>query len=201
MNLATRCVNMDAIQDFLGTDPKYYTVWQVSIRAIITYLCTILMIKIGHKRFLAQSTAFDAVIGFILGGVMSRAINGQASFFPTLAGGFLLILLHWASGWLALRWPWFFTLIKGEPHLLFENGSLLKDELRKHLIATDEIEMYMRQTANVDAFEDIKSATLERSGQIAIVKRHPKTTPMVIDVKVEEGVQTVRVELTPSKKP
>ena len=197
MNIATRSAIMDAIKDFLGTDPKYFTVWQVAVRVVITYVCTILIIKAGHKRFMAQSTPFDAVVGFILGGVMSRAVNGQASFFPTLLGGFLLVMLHWATGWLALRWSAFYTFVKSESHLLMKDGEFFKGIMRKHLIDTDEIKMYMRQTANVDQFEDIKSATLERSGMIAIVKKPPKSEPKIIEVAVQEGVQTVRVVMEP----
>src|SRR4051812_4791124 len=91
------------IEDILGSNPKDFTVFQVSLRAILTYFFTVLLIKIGHKRFLGQATTFDAVLGFILGSVMSRAINGQAAFIPTLAGGFVLIGLHWIIGWLGVR--------------------------------------------------------------------------------------------------
>jgi uncharacterized membrane protein YcaP (DUF421 family) len=184
---------MDAIKEFLGTDPKDYTVLQIAVRAVVTYFFTILLVRIGHKRFLGQATTFDAVLGFILGSVMSRAINGQAAFFPTLAGGFILISIHWASGWLAVRSDAFSNFLKGHTHILMRDGKVNKRELRKHLIGPEEIEMYMHQAANIDDLSQVKSATLERSGQISIVKK--EQAPKIVDVKIEEGVQTVRIEL------
>jgi uncharacterized membrane protein YcaP (DUF421 family) len=184
---------VDAIKEFLGTDPKEFTVLQIAVRAFVTYFFTILVVRIGHKRFLGQATTFDAVLGFILGSVMSRAINGQAAFFPTLVGGFILISIHWGSGWLAMRSKTFAGFLKGHTHILVRDGKIDKPELRKHLIGPEEIEMYMHQAANIDDFSQVKSATLERSGQIGIVKKEQE--PRIMDVKVEQGVQTVRIEL------
>ena len=59
--------------------------------------------------------------------------------------------------------------------LLLEDDAadqqIVERELRKHLIGKEDIEQYMRQSANVDEWSDMKSATLERSGQIGIVKK------------------------------
>src|SRR5947208_1070018 len=119
---------MDVIINFLGTDPKELTVFQVGVRALVTYLFTILIVRIGHKRFLGQATTFDAVLGFILGSVMSRAINGQAAFFPTLAGGLILICIHWAGGWIGMRSEWFAGILKGHAHELVRDGKVDKNE-------------------------------------------------------------------------
>ena len=159
------------LEDILGVDPKNFTVWQICLRAFITYFFTVGIIKLGHKRFMGSTTPFDTVLGFILGSVVSRAINGQAAFIPTLAGSLFLVLLHWSTGWLALRVDWIALLFKGRSHPLFTNGRLDEVGLKRHLISKEDIEQYMRQTANIDAWEDMKSATLERSGQIGIVKK------------------------------
>jgi uncharacterized membrane protein YcaP (DUF421 family) len=159
------------LEDIIGVDPKNFTVWQICLRAFITYFFTVVIIKIGHKRFMGASTPFDTVLGFILGSVVSRAINGQAAFLPTLAGSLFLVLLHWSTGWLALRVHWIALLFKGKPHLLYRDGKLDEAGLSRHLISKEDIEQYMRQTANTDKWEEMKSATLERSGQIGIVKK------------------------------
>jgi uncharacterized membrane protein YcaP (DUF421 family) len=159
------------LEDILGVDPKNFTVWQICLRAFITYFFTVFIIKFGHKRFMASTTPFDTVLGFILGSVVSRAINGQAAFFPTLAGSLLLVLLHWSTGWLAMRSKFVARAFKGESHVLYQNGRLNEREMRRHLISKEEIEQYMRQTANIDQWEEMKSATLERSGEIGIVKK------------------------------
>ncbi len=181
------------IEDILGSDPKNYTILQVALRALITYAFTVLIVKIGHKRFLGQTTVFDTVLGFILGSVMSRAINGQANFISTMAAGLFLIGIHWIAGWLGMRFKPFERLLKGEPHLLFHNNTLHDNELKKHLIGEEEIKQYMRDTANLDSFDDVKTATLERSGRISIVKK--RQVPQTFDVEVKEGTTLVRIQL------
>jgi hypothetical protein len=54
---------MNAFYDFvgpllgLGAEPKDLTFVQISLRGIIVFLATLIMIRLGHKRSLAQSTA------------------------------------------------------------------------------------------------------------------------------------------------
>jgi hypothetical protein len=67
----------------LSADPKDLTFVQVSVRGIIVFLPTLIMVRLGHKRSLAHKTPFDALLLVILAAVLSGAINGSAAFFPT----------------------------------------------------------------------------------------------------------------------
>ena len=78
----------------LGAEPKDLTFLQISLRGVIVFLATLIMVRLGHKRSLSRKTAFDAVLIVILASVLSRAINGSAAFFATLGGGLVLVLLH-----------------------------------------------------------------------------------------------------------
>jgi uncharacterized membrane protein YcaP (DUF421 family) len=57
---------------------------QMALRTVVIYAFTLAIVRLGSKRFLSQATAFDAIVGIMLGSVMSRAINGSAPFVPTL---------------------------------------------------------------------------------------------------------------------
>ena len=67
----------------LSVEPKDLTFVQVSLRGIVVFLATLIMVRLGHKRPLAQKTPFDAILLVILASVLSRAINGSAAFFAT----------------------------------------------------------------------------------------------------------------------
>jgi len=69
----------------LGVEPKDLTFSEVSLRGIIVFLATLIMVRLGHKRSLAQRTPFDAILLVILASVLSRAINGSAAFLPPSA--------------------------------------------------------------------------------------------------------------------
>src|SRR5204863_7789101 len=91
----------------LGARPEELTFVQISLRGVIVFIVTLVMIRLGHKRSLSRKTAFDAVLLVILASVLSRAINGSASFFATLGGGFILVLLHRLFALLAYHFHWF----------------------------------------------------------------------------------------------
>src|SRR6202165_5268205 len=96
----------------LGLEPKDLTFVQISLRGAIVFVATLIMIRLGPKRSLARKTAFDAVLIVILASVLSRAINGTATFFQTLGGGFAIVLLHRLFALIAYPWHWFGILIK-----------------------------------------------------------------------------------------
>ena len=69
---------------------------------MIVFITTLIIIC-GDRRFLSQKTAFDAVLWFILASTLARAVKGTAAFFPTLGGGFVLVILHRVLAYWSLR--------------------------------------------------------------------------------------------------
>src|SRR6202171_3088466 len=95
----------------LGLEPKDLTFVQISLRGIIVFLATLVMIRIGHKRSLSRKTAFDAVLIIILASVLSRAINGSAAFFATIGGSAVIVLVHRLLAFIAYHSHWFGCII------------------------------------------------------------------------------------------
>src|ERR1700748_2549565 len=88
-NTASRMNFLHSLDTFLGIglDPKNLTFLQIALRGIIVFAVTLLMVRLGDKRFLSQKTAFDAILGLILASMLARAVNGSSSFWATLGGG------------------------------------------------------------------------------------------------------------------
>jgi hypothetical protein len=99
----------------LSVEPKDLTFVQISLRGIIVFLATLIMIRLGHKRLLTRRTPFDAILLVILAAVLSRAINGSAAFFATLGGGVVLVFPHRLFAHLAYHSHGFGILVKGRP--------------------------------------------------------------------------------------
>src|SRR6201982_2440964 len=108
----------------IGTEPRYLNFLQVSARAVIVFIATVIMVRLGSKRSLAEKTAFDAVLIVIIGSMLARVINGSEVFFPTLGTGFVLVLMHRLFGVAAYYSHAFGFLVKGTPAVLVENGRL-----------------------------------------------------------------------------
>src|SRR3954464_14383723 len=107
----------------LGLEPKNLTFVQISLRGVIVFIATLIMIRFGHKRSLARKTAFDAVLIVILASVLSRAINGSAAFFATLGGSVVIVLVHRLFAFIAYHSHTFGCLLKGRPEVIVENGN------------------------------------------------------------------------------
>jgi uncharacterized membrane protein YcaP (DUF421 family) len=154
----------------IGVEPKHLTFLQVSIRGIIVLLATLIMVRLSTKRSLAEKTAFDAVLVVIIGSMLARAINGSATFFPTLGGGFALVLLHRLLGLTAYYSHGFGILVKGKPAILAQNGRLQRKNMLWNHISEHDLEEDMRLEAKTEDLSQIKVARLERSGDISFIK-------------------------------
>src|SRR6266699_157241 len=113
----------------IGAEPKDLTFLQISIRGVIVFVATLIMVRLSSKRSLAEKTAFDAVLVVIIGSMLARAINGSGPFFATLGGGFVLVLLHRLFGLAAYYSHTFGILVKGAPAVIVQNGRIE----RKHM--------------------------------------------------------------------
>lgn len=168
---------MSAFSDFitnllgLGLDTKALTFLQISLRGVIVFAVTLLMVRLSSKRSLAEKTAFDAVLIVILASVLARAINGSAPFFPTLGAGFVLVLLHRFLSLAAHHSHAFGCLIKGMPAVLARDGNLDSESLRRNLVSEHDFEEDMRLTARTEDISKIKIARVERSGDISFIKK------------------------------
>ena len=188
-------LSWDAIQTVLGLERDIADVdpAQMAVRTVIVYAVTLTLVRLGSKRLLSKATAFDFIVAIMLGSVMSRAINGSAPFFATLAAGALLLGLHWLLALLAFKTDWFGSIVKGERVLLIKDGQVQQEGVRRASITEADLDQALRlQTGQADPSR-VERAYLERNGQISVIP-YPRE-PRVLSVSVENGVQTVRIEL------
>jgi uncharacterized membrane protein YcaP (DUF421 family) len=155
----------------LGVEPKELTFLQISIRGIIVFVATLLMIRLGHKRSLARKTPFDAVLIVILASVLSRAINGSAAFFATLGGSVVIVLIHRLFAFIAYHSHAFGILIKGRPEVIVENGNFVIDTMRRNHISEHDLEEDLRLDAELENISRVQVARVERSGDISFIKK------------------------------
>lgn len=162
----------DSINRALGlhTQPEHLSFAQMSLRALVVFIVALLILRIAHKRAFAQRNTLDILLGLIIASTLSRAINGSAAFFPTLASGLVLVLLHYLLTWCTARFAFAETLVKGRPVTLVEDGRVDAPALRRHSLSGEDLREDLR-IAGVDDPRHVRAATLERSGQISVVAR------------------------------
>ncbi len=155
----------------LELDTNDINVWQMSLRALVVFVVAIAMVRLGNKRFMGKNTALDILLAVILGAVVSRAITGNAPFFPALAAGLVLVLVHWAFSAITFHSHRVGTLVKGHARTLVRDGELQWEEMQKAHISEHDLQEAMRSSGQSPDVREVESAHLERSGDISIIPR------------------------------
>ncbi len=183
------------ISDVIGLGSDDLSAWEMSLRALIIYITAIVLVRVGQMRFMGQNTAFDMILGIILGSVLSRAITGNAAFLPTVAAAGVLVAFHWLFSVVSFHFDFFGKLIKGREKTLVRDGEIQWDNMLKNHISRRDLEMAIRKTGKITQPGDVAVAHFERSGDISVIARDKPKVLRVADIKVREGVQQVRIEL------
>jgi uncharacterized membrane protein YcaP (DUF421 family) len=177
----------------LGREAGEVGAVQMAVRTVVVYVVALAVVRSGSKRFLSQASAFDVIVAIMLGSIMSRAINGSAAFVPTLLSGAVLVAVHWLLAALASRFDWLGPLVKGRPTLLARDGRIDRKAMREAGVSDHDLEQALRLQARRTDLAEVHLAYLERDGSISVIPAERQ--PAVLDIQVEDGVQTVRVRL------
>ena len=110
------------------------------------------------------------MVAVVLGSVLSRAINGQSAFFPTLGVSALLVALHHLLATLAFHSHGLSQLVKGRARVLVRDGKIDPDAMRRSKITHDDLDENLRLHGNIRQLEHVAEARLERNGSVSVVK-------------------------------
>ncbi len=177
----------------VGTEPSRVSGLHVAARTLVVFVFGVAVVRVGNKRFLGKSSAFDTLLAVMLGAVLGRAINGSAPLLPTLVGGAVLVGFHYSLAAVAFRSAAFDELVKGRKRQLIKDGKPDAEQMRRAHFNQTDLEESLRLKAKTEAVETVEAAYLERSGDVSVLRR--SKAPQVLEVKVEAGVQTVRIRL------
>lgn len=161
------------LDDWLGLAQEAHDLrgMQIGARAVIVYLIVLIIVRLGHKRFLSRSTPFDIILAILLGSVASRAITGNAPFFPPLLACGVLIAVHAVFAWTSFHWHAFGILVKGKPSVLIRDGTVVTKNMSRSHITEHDLAEALRVEASIDDPAAVRLAHLERSGEISVIAK------------------------------
>ena len=155
----------------LELESRHISALQMSARAVIVFAVAIVMMRIGNKRFMGKSTALDVMLGIVFGSTVSRAITGNAPFFPTLAAALTLVLMHWVLAAVAFRSRGFARAVKGSERVLVSDGLMRGDAMRKAHVTEDDLKESLRINGKPPDIGRVEVAHLERNGDISVIMK------------------------------
>jgi uncharacterized membrane protein YcaP (DUF421 family) len=144
----------------------------MSLRAFVVFVVGVAIVRLGSRRFLGQSTAFDLLLAVVLGSVLSRTINGGAEFGPTLVACATLVGIHWLFAALAFRSHRVGLFVKGRERFLVRDGVVDWPEMERCKISKRDLLAAMRLRAGTEEISRVRIACLERNGEISVVVGH-----------------------------
>ncbi len=169
------------------------TIVQILTRTIIVYGVALLLIRLGKRRFLGGYSAFDILMGFVVGSILSRTITGRENLLSASVVIATLMVIHYAISYVTYHYNKASRIVKNEERQLIKDGEIDKIAMEKSKLGKNDLLQALRKKGNVETPDDVKSAYLERDGSITVIpKRRP---PNILEIKVEDGVQTVIVSL------
>ena len=158
------------MQDLVSTlfgDDTDLNVLQMTLRAVAVFALTLALIRLAGRRSLGQHRAFDTCTTVLMGAVLSRGVVGASPFWPTIAAGATIVLLHRFVAMASLRWPWFESLVSGDKRELMKDGRRDDEEMRKGLITMRDLDEAVRKKSG-DESSPLERAVLERDGSITV---------------------------------
>jgi len=144
------------------------------LKAAVAYFILLFAMRLIGRRTASQAAPLDMVVLFLFGAMMGAAILGEdRSFTAAMTGIFTVGLMHVLTGWLKLRSRLFERIVDGTPIIVFEEGRLVEDQMRRLRMQEADIRTAMRQEGMIE-MDEMRYAIVERDGTISIIPRERK---------------------------
>jgi len=134
------------------------------LEAVGIIISGFILLRIAGKKVVAEMTPLELVTTLAIGTIIGHAVSENALWktIVTIAI-FVAVLILFQT--LALKWELFHKLIIGSPTLVIRDGVILKPNLAKLRMTTEQLEMRIRQQG-ISNVSDIHIATIEINGQL-----------------------------------
>lgn len=150
---------------------KDLSVLQMGMRTILVFIICLIFIRMAGKRSFGMRMPLDNVITILLGAVLSRAIVGASPFVPTIISGGIIMFLYRLCSGLAVFSKRFGQAVKGDEQIIYKDGKLLKENMKRCMVTEKDVMEEMRINSNLDSLDKVKTIYVERNGEISIVKK------------------------------
>lgn len=161
---------MDSIQYVWGLENTGLNALQVCVRAFVTFIVAIALLRIAGRRTFGLRSPFDNTIVILIGAILAKGVVGSIPYFSTIMACLVLAVTHRLFGYFSIGSGRFGALVKGEKILLYCDGKMNESNMRRSLVTENDL-MESVRINGYDSLEDIKAAYMERNGMISIIRK------------------------------
>jgi len=159
------------LSQLFGSDTTDLNITQMMIRAFVTFLIALILIRVAGIRSFGSKSAFDIVLSITMGAVLSRCITGKYSYMACVSAAAVLALMHRLFAMMALYSPKLGKIIKGQPDVLLSAGMIDRKKMKRHNLSLDDLQQAARK-AGLKSTDQIEEAFFETDGKISIIPKY-----------------------------
>ncbi len=146
---------------------------EIFIRGSIMYLVMFTLLRVFRR----QAGSFSIADLLVIVVIADAAQNGMAGDSKSVTESVLLIatIIFWdfSLDWIGFKSKIFERILEPEKLEVVKDGVMLRRNMRKEMITTEELESQMRQNG-IEDISDIKTAYLESDGHFSFIKKESK---------------------------
>lgn len=146
----------------------YNWIWET----VVIFFVGKIILRIGGRKSISQMTITQTIVMIGIGSLLIQPISDK-NIFITLLVALLFTLLMVITEYLEVKWDALESFFSGKAVIVIENGKPDLKKLKKLRLTVDRLETRLRQSG-VSSIEDVKTATIEVSGQIGFELRDDK---------------------------
>ena len=145
-------------------------VLEVVIRGAIVYLLLFIVMRFFLRRRSGGLGLADILVVVLIADAVQNAMGSE---YKSVTEGALLVFtivsLDFALDWVGHRVPWLRRLTRPSPLLLIRNGRMIRRNMQREMITTEELMSQLRQQG-IDDPAVVRCAYLEGDGELSVLK-------------------------------
>lgn len=146
-------------------------IYEILIRGVIAFLFPLLFIHLTGKQWLGQSTYAYFIGAISLGSIAGNTVfNIKIDLIDFILSLLVYCFIVYLSSIIAMKNKKLRRWIQGEPTLVIDNGTVVKEALQRLHLSLENLESALRKK---DAFHirEIERALLEPDGSVTVLKK------------------------------
>lgn len=143
---------------------------KVALCSLFSLIVMFCLTRLGGKRQIAQMSPFDYANSITVGSIAAEMATNLEQWYRPFSALLVYGIITWFVHWSACRSIALRKLWSGNPLVLMQNGTILKDQLRRTSIDLNEFLGQARIAGYFD-LNDVQAAMLETNGQISFLPK------------------------------
>jgi uncharacterized membrane protein YcaP (DUF421 family) len=161
-------MGMESLNEWWGIKDDI-SILEISARAAAAFFIALILVRFLSMRPFGKGNAYDVIVTFLIGGILSRGVVGATPFFSSVAGAITIMLIHKLIGRITFFSRPLDKVINGEKIVLYKNGNLQFKNMKALDITKSNIYEEVRRQLRQTSLDNVKEIYMEKTGEMSFI--------------------------------